>query len=362
MRTGRPIAPLTVSAEERERLAEWVRRPKTAQALAQRSRIVLECAAGQPNAVVANKLGITHQTVGKWRQRFLQQRLDGLLDEPRPGAPRRVSDAQIERMLRLTLESAPADATHWSTRTMAKRCGLSQTMVSRVWRAFALQPHRAEGFKLSTDPLFIEKLRDIVGLYLNPPERALVLCVDEKAQLQALDRSQPRLPMRPGQAERRTPDYLRHGTTNLFAALDFKAGTVIGEMHQRHRTLEFRKFLQTIDDRVPPGLDLHLIIDNYATHKTPLIQRWLLRHPRFQLHFTPTGASWLNLVERWFAALTEKQLRRGVHRSTRELEDPIRHYLELNNRHPKPFIWTKTADQILDSLGRFCKRISNSGH
>jgi transposase len=362
MRTGRPIAPLTVSAEERERLEEWVRRPKTAQALAQRSRIVLECAAGQPNTVVANRLGITHQTVGKWRQRFLEQRVDGLLDEPRPGAPRRVSDAQIERMLRLTLERAPADATHWSTRAMAKRCGLSQTMVSRVWRAFALQPHRAEGFKLSKDPLFIEKLRDIVGLYLNPPERALVLCVDEKAQIQALDRSQPVLPMRPGQAERRTPDYLRHGTTNLFAALDFRAGTVIGEMHQRHRAVEFRKFLQTIDDRVPPGLELHLIIDNYATHKTPLIQRWLLRHPRFHLHFTPTGASWLNLVERWFAALTEKQLRRGVHRSTRELEDAIRHYLELNNRHPKPFIWSKSADQILESLGRFCKRTSDSGH
>jgi transposase len=353
---------LTVNAEERERLQEWVRRPKTAQALAQRSRIVLECASGQPNTVVANKLGITHQTVGKWRQRFLEQRLDGLLDEPRPGAPRRVSDGQIERMLRLTLESAPADATHWSTRAMAKRCGLSQTMVSRVWRAFALQPHRAEGFKLSKDPLFIEKLRDIVGLYLNPPERALVLCVDEKAQIQALDRSQPVLPMRPGQAERRTPDYLRHGTTNLFAALDFKAGTVIGEMHQRHRAVEFRKFLQTIDERVPRGLDLHLIIDNYATHKTPRIQRWLLRHPRFHLHFTPTGASWLNLVERWFATLTEKQLRRGVHRSTRELEQAIRGYLELNNCHPKPFIWTKTADQILQSLGRFCERISNSGH
>ena len=262
----------------------------------------------------------------------------------------------------MTLERAPADATHWSTRAMAKRCGLSQSMVSRIWRAFALQPHRVEGFKLSKDPLFIEKVRDIVGLYLHPPDRALVLCVDEKSQIQALDRSQPLLPMRPGQAARRTPDYLRHGTTNLFAALDFKAGTVIGQFHRRHRAVEFRQFLETIDHQVPRRCALHLIIDNYATHKTPAIQRWLLRHPRFHLHFTPTGASWLNLVERWFAGLTEKQLRRGVHRSTRELQHAIRHYLELNNRHPKPFIWTKTADQILESVARFCKRTSDSGH
>jgi transposase len=351
-----------LAVAEREALERWARRTKSAQALAQRSRIVLECASGKPNTVVAERLGLTHQTVGKWRQRFLERRLEGLRDEPRPGAPRQVSDAEIERVVRMTLESTPPDATHWSTRAMAKRCGLSQTMVSRIWRAFALQPHRVEGFKLSKDPLFIEKLRDIVGLYLNPPDRALVLCVDEKSQIQALDRSQPVLPMRPGQAERRAPDYLRHGTTNLFAALDFKAGTVIGELHHRHRAIEFRKFLETIDQRVPAGFDLHLIIDNYATHKTPAIQRWLLRHPRFHLHFTPTGASWLNLVERWFAALTDKQLRRVAHRSTRELEDAIRHYLELNNRHPKPFIWTKTADQILESVARFCKRISNSGH
>ena len=245
---------------------------------------------------------------------------------------------------------------------MAKRSGLSQSMISRIWRAFALQPHRVEGFKLSKDPLFIEKVRDIVGLYLDPPDRALVLCVDEKAQIQALDRSQPLLPMRPGQAERRTPDYLRHGTINLFAALDAKAGTVIGEFHQRHRAVEFRSFLATIDATVPDELELHLVLDNYGTHKTPAIKRWLLRHPRFHLHFTPTGGSWLNLVERWFALLTERQLRRGVHRSTRELEDAIRAYLEHHNRHPKPFIWTKTADQILDSVARFCKRISNSGH
>jgi len=281
MRTGRPIAPLSLAAEERERLEEWARRPKTAQALAQRSRIVLECTTGRSNLAVASRLGITHQTVGKWRQRFLERRLDGLLDEPRPGAPRKVTDAQVERVVRLTLESTPADATHWSTRAMARRCGLSQTMVSRIWRAFALQPHRVEGFKLSKDPLFIEKLRDIVGLYLHPPERAVVLCVDEKAQIQALDRSQPVLPMRPGQAERRTPDYLRHGITNLFAALDYKAGTVIGEFHRRHRALEFRSFLETIDTAVPAKFELHLILDNYGTHKTPAIKRWLLRHPAF---------------------------------------------------------------------------------
>jgi transposase len=291
----------------------------------------------------------------------MERRLDGLLDEARPGAPRKVGDAQVERVVRLTLESTPADATHWSTRAMAKRCGLSQTMVSRIWRAFGLQPHRVEGFKLSKDPLFIEKVRDIVGLYLNPPDKALVLCVDEKAQIQALDRSQPLLPMRPGQAERRTHDYVRHGTTTLFAALNVKAGTVIGEFHRRHRAIEFRSFLETIEAAVPVGLAVHLILDNYGTHKTAAIKRWLLRHPRFHLHFTPTGASWLNLVERLFALLTEKQLRRGVHRSTRELQTAIRTYLEHHNRHPKPFIWTKTADQILDSVARFCKRISNSG-
>src|ERR1700687_4174411 len=324
MRTGRPIAPLSVTAEERERLQEWARRPKTAQALALRSRIVLECAAGQPNMVVAGKLGITHQTVGKWRQRFLEQRLDGLLDEPRPGAPRQVSDAQIERVVRMTLERTPADATHWSTRAMARRSGLSQTMVSRIWRAFALQPHRVEGFKLSQDPLFIEKVRDIVGLYLHPPDRALVLCVDEKAPIQALNRTQPLLPMRPGQIERRTHDYQRHGTTSLFAALNVATGKVIGECHRRHRSVEFRKFLETVDAAVPKSMDVHLILDNYGTHKTLTIRRWLVRHPRYHVHFTPTSASWINLVERWFATLTERQLRRGVHRSTAELEAALR--------------------------------------
>lgn len=359
---GRPKAELSVSAVERETLERWARRPKTAQALALRARIVLQCAAGQSNTEVAERFGVTKQMVGKWRARFVAQRVDGLLDEPRPGAPRTISDASVERVIRKTLEATPKDATHWSTRSMAKASGLSQSAVVRIWRAFGLQPHRIETFKLSTDPLFIEKVRDIVGLYLNPPEHALVLCVDEKTQVQALNRSQPLLPLRPGQVERRTHDYVRHGTTSLFAALDAKAGTVIGECHRRHRATEFRKFLDTIDRNVPPELEVHLILDNYATHKTALIRRWLARRPRYHVHFTPTSASWLNLVERWFALLTEKQLRRGVHRSTRELEDTIRASLTLTNKHPKPFIWSKTADQILDSLARFCQRISDSGH
>ena len=264
--------------------------------------------------------------------------------------------------MRLTLETTPPEATHWSTRGMAKRCGLSQTPVSRIWRAFPLHPHRVETFKLSKDPLFIEKVRDIVGLYLHPPDKALVLCIDEKAQIQALDRTQPLLPMRPGQAERRTHDYTRHGTTTLFAALNAKTGTVLGEFHHRHRAIEFRKFLDTIDAAVPAALDVHLVLDNYGTHKTPRIHRWLARHPRVHVHFTPTGASWINLVERWFGALTETQLRRGVHRSTRELEAAILRYLEITNTQPKPFVWTKTADEILASVARFCHRISNSGH
>jgi transposase len=362
MRRGRPIPPLTLEPEEREVLERWSRRPKTAQGLAQRARMVLACAAGMNNTQVAQRLGVTRLTVGRWRARFRQRRLDGLLDEPRPGAPRLITDTDVERVLTMTLESAPQDATHWSTRSMAQACGLSQTAVSRIWRAFALQPHRTETFKLSKDPLFIEKVRDIVGLYLNPPDKALVLCADEKSQIQALDRTQPLLPMRPGQVERRTHDYKRYGTTSLFAALDVMTGKVIGECHRRHRSVEFRKFLNTIDDAVPGPLDVHMILDNYGTHKTPAIHRWLVRHPRFHLHFTPTGASWLNLVERWFGALTEKQIRRSAHRSTQQLEEAILRYIRENNSHPKPFIWTKTADEILESVARFCKRISNSGH
>src|SRR5262244_1508596 len=362
MRTGRPIPPLILTMDERETLERWARRAKTAQAVAQRARLILGCAAGKTNTVVAHELRLTKQTVGKWRTRFLDRRLDGLLDEPRPGAPRTITDAQVERVLTRTLETTPADATHWSTRSMAQASGLSRSAVHRIWRAFALQPHRTETFKLSADPLFIEKVRDIVGLYLQPPDRALVLCVDEKSQIQALDRTQPLLPMRPGQVERRTHDYTRHGTTSLFAALDAKTGTVIGQLHRRHRSVEFRKFLDTIDAAVPADLDVHLILDNYGTHKTATIQRWLLKRPRFHVHFTPTSASWLNLVERWFALLTEQQLRRGIFRSTRNLETTIRNYIATHNEEPKPFICTKTADEILACVARFCQRTLETGH
>lgn len=362
MRSGRPTAELTVTLEEHEVLERWIRRPKTAQALALRARVVLACAEGKTNTVVAAELGLSKPTVGKWRSRFVEQRLDGLLDEPRPGAPRTITDSDVERVITLTLESTPEDATHWSTRSMAQRAGLTQSAISRIWRAFALQPHRTETFKLSKDPLFIEKVRDIVGLYLAPPDRALVLCVDEKSQIQALNHTAPLLPLRPGQIERRTHDYERHGTTSLFAALNTATGIVIGTCQPRHRSQEFVKFLDRIDAAVPADLEVHLILDNYATHKTALVQHWLAKRPRYQLHFTPTSASWLNLVERWFAALTEKQLRRGVFRSTRELETAILRYLELANRNPKPFVWIKTADEILATLAHFCQRISDSGH
>ncbi len=362
MRRGRQLAPLSITTEERESLERWTRRPKTGQALAQRARIILESATGKSNTEVARRWRVTKQMVGKWRMRFLEKRLDGLLDEPRPGTPRRLRDAEVERVLTMTLESTPKNATHWSTRSLAAACGLSRSSVHRVWQAFALAPHRSETFKLSKDPLFIDKVRDIVGLYLDPPDKALVLCVDEKSQIQALDRSQPILPMRPGQAERRAHDYKRHGTTSLFAALDTKTGKVIGQLNRRHRSIEFRKFLDKIEAEVPPGLDVHLILDNYGTHKTATIQRWLLKRPRFHLHFTPTGASWLNLVERWFGLLTERQLRRGVFRSTRNLETTIRHYIDTHNEEPKPFIWTKTADEILDSVARFCQRTLETGH
>jgi transposase len=362
MRTGRPVAELVITAGEKAALERWSRRPKSAQALALRSRIVLECARVESNTAVAQKLGITKQTVGKWRARFLERRLDGLLDEPRPGTPRKVGDEEVERVLTLTLESTPRDATHWSTRSLAAEAGLSRSTVSRIWRAFALQPHRSETFKLSKDPLFVEKVRDIAGLYLNPPDRALVLCVDEKSQIQARDRTQPLLPMRPGQVERRTHDYKRHGTTSLFAALNVKTGKVIGEFHRRHRSAEFRKFLDTIDQAVPSRLEVHLVMDNYGTHKTAVIRNWLAKRPRFHVHFTPTSASWINLVERWFAALTEKQIRRGTHRSVRELETASKRYLAVTNESPHPFVWSKTADEILDSIARFCKRTSETEH
>lgn len=359
---GRPVPPLNLKEEENKILEQWTRRSKTAQALALRARIVLGCGAGKTSTTVAQELRICRPTVGKWRRRFLERGLDGLLDEPRPGAPRSIIDEDVERVLTLTLESQPRDATHWSTRSMAEHSGLSRSTINRIWRAFGLQPHRTETFKLSSDPLFIEKVRDVVGLYLNPPDRAMVLCVDEKAQIQALDRTRPLLPMRPGQVERRTHDYVRHGTTSLFAALETQTGRVIGQCHRRHRSVEFRKFLDTVDSAVPTDLDVHLIMDNYGTHKTALIQRWLAKRPRFQVHFTPTSASWLNMVERWFARLTEKQLRRGVHPGTEALEKAIYQYLEVTNENPKPFVWTKTADEILANLARFCKRTLESGH
>jgi len=323
---------------------------------------VLACANGQDNKVVAARQRVTPQTVSKWRARFVEHRLDGLLDAPRPGAPRTIDDTCVDAVIAKTLESVPAGATHWSTRSMAREAGLSQTAVSRIWRAFGLQPHRQETFKLSSDPLFVEKVRDIVGLYLDPPLKAIVLCVDEKSQIQALDRTQPLLPLAPGIPERRTHDYARHGTTTLFAALDIATGEVIGQTHRRHRGAEFLQFLRTIEANVPPKLDVHLVMDNYGTHKTPTIKAWFARNPRFHVHFTPTSASWLNQVERWFATLTQNYIRRGTHRSTRQLEQAIRHYLELNNNNPKPFVWSKSADDILASIGRFCLRTSNSLH
>jgi transposase len=362
MALGRPKARLIISPSERERLESWSRRRKTAQALALRARIVLRCASGMQNIDVAEQFGVSKQMVGKWRQRFIDRRIDGLLDEPRPGTPRKITDEDVERVIVQTLETTPRDATHWSVRSMAKESGISRTTVHRIWRAFSLQPHRSETFKLSKDPLFVEKVRDIVGLYLDPPEKALVLCVDEKSQIQALDRTQPLLPMRLGQPERQTHDYVRHGTTSLFAALDVATGEVIGECHRRHRALEFKKFLTTIDAEVPENLDVHLIMDNYATHKTPAIRRWLVKHPRFYVHFTPTSASWINLVERWFATLTAKQIRRGTFRSTLQLEATIKEYIAISNEDPKPFIWTKTADEILESIARFCLRTSGTGH
>jgi transposase len=362
MRTGRPKQPLILTEEERERLESLAHRARSQSALARRARIVLACAEGLDNHDVAKKMRCTAGTVGKWRARFLEARLEGLYDEPRPGAPRRVSDDQVEQVVIQTLESTPRGQTHWSTRELAKTTGLSRMTISRIWHAFGLQPHRSETFKLSPDPQLVEKVRDIVGLYMNPPEHALVLCVDEKSQIQALDRTQPLLPMRPGQAERRTHDYKRHGTTSLFAALDLKTSRVIGQLHRRHRSAEFRRFLDRIEGQVPTDLDVHIIADNYGTHKTALIRKWFAKRPRFHLHFTPTYGSWINLVERWFAELTNKRIRRGVFRSVKELEGAIREYIEVHNEDPKPFTWTRTADQILDSVARYAQRSTANPH
>ena len=361
-RTGRPTAVIELTDDEREVLERWARRPKSAQALALRCRIVLAAAEGRLNKDIAEELGCAAVTVGKWRARFAQHRIDGLHDEPRPGPPRSITDEDVERVIVKTLEDTPRDATHWSTRSMAAEVGLSQTSISKIWRAFGLKPHATEDFKLSPDPQFIDKVRDVVGLYLNPPEAAVVLCVDEKTQVQALDRTAPILPLMPGVPERRTHDYKRNGTTNLYAALNVASGHVITSMTARHRATEFRRFLNLIDNNVPDSLNVHVVLDNVSTHKTPAIQRWLVAHPRFTFHFTPTYSSWMNLVERWFAELTTKWLRRGTHRSVRELVASIRTWVTNWNDDPKPFVWHKPADEILDSLATYIQRIPNSGH
>ncbi len=354
---------LALSKAERETLLTLLRRRSTAQDVALRARIVLACADPQAtNTAIAKRLGISRQSVVTWRQRFSAHRLDGLGDAPRSGAPRKVGDDAIERLIALTLETQPAGATHWSTRSMARRAGMSQTMVARVWRAFGLQPHRAETYLLSRDPAFVDKVRDVVGLYMNPPDRALVLCVDEKPQIQANEGTTPVLPLRPGQLERRSHDDVRHGTLDLFAALDVKTGTVIGACKARHRALEFRAFLDQVEGAVPDGLDVHLVLDNASTHKTRLVHDWLVKRPRWHLHFTPTSASWLNLVESWFAILTRRCLQRGVFSSTDGLEAAIQAYIEKTNAEPKPFVWTKSADEILTNVTRFCQRTSNSDH
>src|SRR5947209_5282386 len=353
---------IELSDDERAHLEGWSRRGKTAQALALRSRIVLSAAEGRSNWEIAEELGVSRPTVTKWRNRFAEHRLDGLVDEPRPGRPRTITDEQVEEVIIKTLESTPKNATHWSTRSMAAEVGLTQNAVLRIWQAFGLQPHRQETWKLSRDPQFVEKVRDVVGLYLNPPERAVVLCVDEKSQIQALDRTAPVLPMLPGTPQRATHDYKRWGTSTLYAALDISSGQVFGSLHNRHRAVEFKKFLQRIDQNVPADLDVHVVLDNSSTHKTPAIQKWLAAHPRFVLHFTPTSSSWLNLVERWFSELTTKLLRRGAHRSVQALNNDIRAWIETWNHDPRPYVWTKTADQILESIAGYCRRINQSRH
>jgi transposase len=360
MRTGRPKVALILTEDERRRLDSLAHRSRSAPHVARRARIILACADGADSKVVARRLHVTPATVGKWRGRFVRQRLDGLYDEPRPGAARTITDDQVEQVIIRTLETTPRGATHWSTRDMARAVGLSRMAIHRIWQTFGLQPHRSETFKLSNDPLLIEKIRDIVGLYLNPPAHAAVFCVDEKPQIQALDRTQPLLPLQPGQVERRTHDYKRHGTTTLFAALNAKTSEVITQFHQRHRSAQFREFLDLIDAQVPRKLDVHIIMDNYGTHKTPLIRNWFVKRPRFHVHFTPTYASWLSLVERWFALLTTKQIRRGAFRSVPQLKAAIQAFIDAHQENPKPFVWTKTADEILASIARFAERTADA--
>jgi transposase len=360
MRTGRPTVALILTPDERQRLESLAHRSRSAPQVARRARIILACAEGTPNKVVARRLHVTPGTVCKWRGRFVRQRLDGLYDEPRPGAKRTITDEQVEQVIIRTLETTPRGATHWSTREMAKAVGLSRMAISRIWQAFGLQPHRSETFKLSNDPLLVEKVRDIVGLYLDPPAHAAVFCVDEKPQIQALDRTQPLLPMQPGQVERRTHDYKRHGTTTLFAALNAQTSEVITQFHQRHRSAQFRAFLDLIDAHVPRRLDVHIIMDNYSTHKTAPIRHWFAKRPRFHVHFTPTYASWLSLVERWFAELTMKQIRRGTYGSVAQLKAGIQQFIDAHQANPKPFVWTKAADEILASIARFAQRTADA--
>ena len=357
---GRPNVGLLLSDDERRYVERQVRRHRAPRSLSDRCRIILRCADGLTSKPVGAELGFHEHTVGKWRRRSQAERLEGLVDDPRPGRPRSTSDAEVARVIERTLHDKPRDATHWSIRSMAKEAGLSHTSIRRIWTAFGLQPHREERFKLSSDPLFVDKVRDIVGLYLSPPNRALVLSVDEKSQIQALDRSQPVLPMMPGIPERHTHDYIRHGTTSLFAALDVATGFVIGKCYKRHRAKEFLAFLKEIDLRVADDLDIHIIMDNYATHKTKEVKAWLARRPHYHVHFTPTSASWINQIERWFAELTRKQLKRGVHTTVRELEADIMNFVKVHNENPRPYRCTKSADQILASVKRFCHRVENN--